>query len=403
MRTHRFSQLTKWLTRDLDLLPRVWVVALCLIAASSFGDRVTPPEVLNHQSRDNRHVAICATATGDRILVVWDGIVAGQRRIIARESVQGEWLNELILDSDPATESHSPDVVIDQMGNAHVVWLGRMSDRDVVFYTARISESWIPPIPIVAADDQRGSADAVTLALAPDGRPWIAWQSGTANRVNIYCAELCPDRGEFVVHRLTPEAINYNLLPSIQFQNDTPEVYWYAAENATFSLIGARFLREQRTWELFVPKNLDQLPANRLPGLFARGQETLAGIWYDQVQETERVFLGLQDPVSRGAGTIIDHRPRAVNHPVVGSFSSGNLIAVWCSIDDLTSRPQVFYTRGAQLPANFPDVQLSDGRTGGFYNAPAVAPFDGGVAVTYTSDAAQGGDGSVLFQKIFFE
>ncbi|RMH27360.1 MAG: hypothetical protein D6691_06285 [Candidatus Hydrogenedentota bacterium] len=374
------------------------------MAAASFGDRVTPAEVLNQQSRENRHVAISVTPGGDRVFVVWDGIVAGQRRIVGRESVQGEWLNEFVLDAEPAAANHSPDVAVDHMGNVHVVWLGRQSERDVVFYTARISEAWVPPIPLVAADDLRGSADAVTIAVAPDGRPWIAWQSGTANRVNIYCAELCADRGEFVVHRLTPEAINYNLMPSIQFEHDTPVVYWYAAENATFSLIAARFLREQKTWELFVPKNLDQLPANRLPGLFAKGQEALAGIWYDQVQETERIFLGLQDPLTRGAGTIIDHRPRALNHPVVGTFSSGNLIAVWCSMDDQTSRPQVFYTRGVQLPTDHPDVlQVSDGRTSGFYNAPAVAPFDGGVVVTYTSDAAQGGDGSVLFQKILFE
>lgn len=379
-----------------------WLVAVMfavVIPCPGHADRFDDPIVLSGVSSENRHPAIAASPDGQRLFAVWDGIIDGARRIVLRECLMGEWLPEVIVDSEPSAENQSPSVAVDALGNPFVTWLARAGNRPEVFVALRAGGVWANHGAISVDSNSGDSCEAAGIRIAPDGMPWVVWQAGSANRYGIRCATLNAETGEFVTFDLTPDARNYNLYPEIFFLSE-PWVVWYAAENAEFSIVGERFNPSTRSWAQLPIRDLEKMPANRLPFLIRTDSGALAALWYDEHDFSDRVFLGVQDPDSKGAGSTVDHRPEASNHLVSGGFSSGELVATWCA-DDPLSNSQVFLTHGKTVPLPVESL-VSDGSPRGYYTAPRLCALPGGTAVIWHSDTVDGGDGRIIVRRVQF-
>jgi hypothetical protein len=170
------------------------------------------------------------------------------------------------------------------------------------------------------------------------------------------------DTGEFVSSELSPGASSHNLYPELFFLPE-PTVYWYLAQSDQFYLIGSRLQEESGEWQVALPENLENLPADNLPDLFRTSPGPLAGIWYDrQVPEagsaSDRIFLGVQDSETRGRGQVIDQQPRAGNNSVTGSTADNVMVTAWIS-ESYEGGAHVFMGIG-DSPDNTDVIRISD-------------------------------------------
>lgn len=355
--------------------------------------------IVSENSIDNQHPQVAASPDGRRVIVVWDGWDEAGSRIFLRENIDGDWLPEIIVDTEPAVKNNSPVAAIDATGNCHVAWLGNVGGRTRVFYAVRIAGEWANWGTINANEQANRSCESLALRLDDQNKPWLAWQSGRANLYAIRVAHLGDSTGAFDIDELTPDCINYNLYPEIFFTPD-PSVAWYTANDSNFSLSAMKYDRIARQWMKVDIKDFAKLPANRFPYLIQRGTGTFAALWFDTVSYADRVFLGFQDPRTQGEGTVIDHQPDAINHLITGASDGERIAAVWC-IETATSNSQIYLSHSESL--EFPqEILISDSQKN-YYTHPRLSPFAGGVAVVWHSSASDGGNGLVYYRRVSFD
>lgn len=373
-------------------------IALCVsMTAAVAGARELLGEefVLSVRSTENARPAIASWESGRRLFVVWEGSIDGARRIVLRERVEGVWLPELVIDSEPAAVNAWPSVAVDSTGNPHVAWLGKIGNFTSVFYAFRAGDRWMNFGAVAGTGDQ--NAEAVTVQVSPNDKPYIVWQSGAGSQYSIRCATVSSG-GELTTENLTPNTTTLNHYPELFFLPE-PLITWYRSEDSSFALVGRRFDAESGQWRPYEFQDLNQLPANRLPLILRSSFGQFVGMWYDELDFVDRVFLGFQDSVTQGAGAVIDNQPDSINHLVSGTSAGEELVAVWCSIGS-DSGPQVYLSHGTALPFA-DDVRISDGKKS-YYTDPRVTPADDGVAVVWCSDSASGGNGNVFLRNLSF-
>jgi hypothetical protein len=352
-------------------------------------------------SFDNRNPAIAYSADGARLFVVWDGLVQGNRRIILREQVEGEWLPPVIVDSNPAGNNSLPSIGVDKAGIPHVAWISSINGKRSPMYARRLTrfpnEWFSQPVPFPGESTVKGSSDFVNLQLSTDGQPWIVWQYGYGNVYSIACTRY-NDSGELQSTELTPGASTHNLYPELFFMPE-PTVYWYLAQSDQFFLIGASFDSNTNRWEVSLPENLENLPADNLPDLFKTASGPLGAIWYDRQQSgtSDRIFLGLQDPETRGGGEVIDEQPGAGNHSVAGTAATEDFVTAWIS-ETYEGGAHTFLGFG-DSPGSISSIQLSESDQGISSN-PKVAGSDGKAAVTWEEKPAPGAPSSEIMVRV---
>lgn len=377
------------------LLSGLWLGVASLCPSSLYAQDSSPTLSLSARSSDNQHPFIAKSPVGERLFVVWDGMVDNHRRVFLRERVEGSWLPEIILDTEPEALNSSPVVDVDPAGNPHVAWLGKLNGKERVFYAFRMASIWSQWGAVQAGESAEDSCEAVTLKVDAEGKPWLAWQAGHGNIYSIFCAHLNHVTGSFDVQCLTPQAQNYNFFPEIFL---TPEVslLWYAAQNADFRLVGKEYDLSSGQWQEFALRDLERLPAKCLPYLLRKSPDTLAGLWYDEVDSADRVFLGLQGHESQGVGSVVDHMPEAINHFVSGTVLGDQLLITWCS-ETAQEGSQVYFTRGDSTSFEA-EIRVSDGAKG-YCAHPRVVGLPASAAVVWQSSLSDGGDGRILFRE----
>lgn len=402
---HLTSQYLLWAWLALGM------VTVCGPVTSGFGQSAnTEQAVYGAQqvsllSFDNRNPAVAYGPQGQQLVVVWDGLVQGNRRIIMRENIAGEWLPPVLVDSNPAGDNSLPSVAIDAAGTPHVAWISTMNGQRLPVYARRIARfpnQWrAQKVAFPAESTVKGNSDFVNLQLDGNGQPWIVWQYGFGNVYSIACTRFTRE-GELQSTELTPGASSHNLYPELFFMPE-PTVYWYLAQSDQFFLIGSSFDQESNRWEVSLPENLENLPADNLPDLFKTPAGPLGAIWYDRDQpgRLDRIFMGMQDAETRGRGVVIDGQTGAGNHSVAGTAGGSallvGLLTAWVS-ETYEGGADVFLGFG-NSPVDITSVQLSEDSQGISSN-PKVAGIASQAAVAWEEKAAPGAPSSEIMVRV---
>jgi hypothetical protein len=383
----------------LRALALICVAVLCLGAARA-GFAVPAPgaiAVLSGRSVDNRHPVIAVSPDGLHTFVAWEGVLAGQRRILLREAVDGAWLPEIIVDTEPTADNQIPSVAVDEAGNPHVAWAALDKGHYVAHYAARIGGVWTTTA--LQHGENVGDCDYVNVRVDDQGSPWIVWQSANGNAYQI-CTAFVDLTGSFHVECLTPGSLNHNLYPDVAFDPE-PTVLWYAGREDGFFLVGERYVRATGEWGDARLAELDRLPGEPLPQLARWANGPLTAFWYekpantDTVDVLDRVYVGQQGR-SEGAGEQLDQPLDGSNSRVSGAVAAGNLAAAWCtsSLDDGTQIYAAFGRSAAESTA----IKFSDGEEM-YYSNPRVSAWQHGFSVVWESTEAEGGDGQIYYRS----
>ncbi len=290
-------------------------------------------------SRSNSNPAVAYSENGRSLFVVWDGIAGSSRRIFLREQRDGEWLPPVIVDSNPTGSNSMPTVAVDSTGVPHVAWISQAGEKRQPVYARRISRfpnKWHQlTVPFPSDSSVVGSADLVTLSLDEQDQPWIVWQFGYGNIYSVACTRYHQGDGVLITDELTPGADSHNIFPELFFLPE-PTVYWYLAQADQFYLIGAQFNAATGRWQVALPDNFENVPAQHFPDLFMTNRGPLAAIWYDRLTEVDgeprdRVFMGVGDADTRGRGEVIDRSSDANSHSVAATVIGDQYVAAWVS------------------------------------------------------------------------
>jgi len=347
--------------------------------ASEFAVQLSQVQHLASVSTDNRNPVAAYSPDGHQLFVVWDGLMDGNRRILLRERIAGEWLEPVIVDNNPAGSNVFPSVSIDSNGTPHVAWITTYQGKRRPAYArrlARSNNSWHhQSIPLPKDSTVAGNCESVNLQLDGNDQPWISWQYGFGSVCGIAVSHFNGD-GDIVSSELSPGANTLNLEPSLFFAPE-PTVYWYVAQADQFYLVGSHFDAVSREWQISPPEDLDNLPADSLPDLFRTSEGPLAAIWYDRLENSEgagsvsdHIYLGIQDPETKGRGEVIDQQSGSDYHSVTGLNNSGRYVTAWVS-ESYPEGEQIVAGIGSS-PVDIDTITVSTNHNAGNSN-PAIA------------------------------
>lgn len=360
------------------------------------------PVSLSARSTDNQHPVVASSPDGHRVVAAWDGLVAESRRIFIRESVDGVWLPERIVDSEPLARNHSPAVAVDDSGNIHVAWLGRAGEDFRVFYASGIGGHFVSWGVLDGGEAAGENCGKLVLKLDATGSPWLAWESGRDTRFSIRVARLV--NGRFVVRNLTPNAQNQNWFPELLL-GESPMVAWYADKIPECEVQAARLDPASGEWEPVKLDGLEHLPKDALPQLVQWPGRKLTACWIEEISEpgstrTDYVLLAGQSADPDMTPRPIDYETTGTKESLTRSIAAGRLVVAWCS-KSFDEGWQIYVAAGEQAPFGM-KARLSDGDRSGYYDSPSVAGLPDGVAAVWHSSESFGGDGRVLFRRLRF-
>jgi lysophospholipase L1-like esterase len=110
------------------------------------------------------------------VWLAWSGRVHDNYELFVRRWNGQDWEAPVQLTHDVGADSYdwAPRIAV---SDANTVWIAwprhEPSSDDSIFVISRTNGLWSQPTRVGTPDD--GPDDAVTLALDPDGRPWLAW------------------------------------------------------------------------------------------------------------------------------------------------------------------------------------------------------------------------------------
>ncbi len=380
---------------------------ICALPWVAMADSRSEPSVqLNTFSTDNQNPSAATTPDGHIGFVAWDGLdTQGQRRIFLREHRDGVWLTETIIDSNREGDNRSPVVGVDALGNPHVAWLARQAGSIRVQLRSRLAGEWLD-WGVVDAGRPGENSSSVALRIDAEGRPWVAWETaGTGNRYNIRSARLSRS-GIIDTSDLTSDSLNYNILPEILFLPE-PTVVWYTAHDNTFSLVGQSWSPLTGEWLKYEPGLAGvSLPADRMPLLFSSPSGKLNAVWRDADSTTtdeEESAFSLERVLFQELAPSTNTNPLALTSEfgistVTGSSGADLDLLAWSAEAGDDGRQVFISTRETNGEFEIP-APISDGE-GRYYGSPSLAAFaDGGLA-TWTSNAAEGGNGHIYAARV---
>jgi len=346
-----------------------------------------PAQQVSLLSFDNLHPSLAFSQDEQHLYVVWDGVVKGSRRIFLRERIGNNWLQPVIVDTNPAGDNTMPSVAVDSAGTPHVAWISQFGTKRLPVYARRISRfpnTWAQQTVSIPSDSTvTGNCDYVQLRLDDNDRPWVVWQYGFGSAYSIACSRF-DSAGYLTSEELTPGATSHNLYPELFFL-PKPTVYWYLAQADQFYLIGSQYDSKKDRWSVSLPDNMENLPAQTFPDLVATSKGPLAAIWYDRLtttgsgQSTDKVFLGIQNPETKGRGEAPPQDASTNNHSVSATVSGQFLVTSWVS-ESYQLGSQLYLGVGENAEAlqtvqvaNSPDGIISNPRLGATLSHAAIA------------------------------
>lgn len=333
------------------------------------------------------------------VYVVWQGEYKGHVRIFLRLQKEGKWSSKAIIDKSPEADNFDPGITLDSKGEPHIVWVSKKDGASQLNYAYWLKDEWIYVPPVRISADK--NIELPTIAVAKNGRVFIAWQEGKGVDYDIFCATQ-DEKGDFIPQALANvDQISFNIYPQL-FLIPAPLITWFQANETQFELQSYAYVPESGKWYPYPLDNLDNIGLSRLPFLFTGPEGEFYALWYDSDEKTDRIFLAAQDPETKGKGTMIDNNPQQRNLlPFAKSGRDGFIYVCWCAEGEDGS--QIFVTQG--LPGAFqPDKvgMASDGRQL-FYAHPQLAiSLNSIVHLVWYSEFLDGGDGAIYYTTVNF-
>ncbi|MFH0794177.1 MAG: hypothetical protein V2A74_09120 [bacterium] len=376
------------------------LIGLALLLATARGGgsalaqpAATDPLVLSAVSSDCSNPKIALIPGGDTA-VVWQGEVDGRSRILFRRQFAGQWTSEQVVDQTLLGENTDPALAIDAQGNAHIVWCHSDDGQFRIHYTFQVGNRWMEYGTL--NPDSTLNSEFPVITIDGLGRVLVAWQEGNGTLYSIKAAML---DGSGPVRLFSPTGDapqHYNLYPQL-FSSPDLLLTWYEAQVADFSLRAARFDEAEQKFVKAPLDDFTKIAANRLPKLFRLATGQLVGLWYDTDGLSDRIFLGVEEAETAGAGIIVDDNPSSDNHLPSGDGASLDNLAL-CWVGEAADGKKVFVANGSlERLRTSAKLSAADQR----YNShPDLALDENSVHVVWYSGVLDGGSGKVYYSKI---
>lgn len=388
----------------LRLLQTVIVALMVLAVTDGWSQTLAPTitfseeKIISGLATENSNPAAAYTRDGSTLYVVWDGLIAGHRRILLRERINNHWLETVIVDNNPSGNNSGPSISIDNIGTPHIAWIQQSDERKQPVYARRLSRfpnKWhYHQVPALADSTVKGNCDYVDIQLDEAQHPWLVWQYSYGSVYSIACSYYS-DQGALVTTEITPGATGHNLEPKLFFSPE-PTIYWYVAQSDQFFLLASKYTSAKNEWVLSPPDDLTNLPGDNLPELFAYSDVGLAAIWYEHATpqqstpQADQVLLGIQNAETEGRGEVIHSESGTDYHSVTGKKWNQSFLTAWVS-ENYSSGSQVYAAFG-NSPAQVSVNQVSQGSS--LNDQPTVTTMDREATLAW--QAANSGSSSYI-------
>jgi hypothetical protein len=407
IRTDNRTKATPW-GRPAWTLGLVVCLLIVGITAAARSDPQEPAAIaIDSISSANMNCRIAATKDGSRVYAVWDGFVAGRRRIVLRENIHGEWLSEILLDHDTPGQNHSPVLTVDDSGTPYVAWISESSTGGPsLLVTARAGDTWLPPSEI-AVGEAGTTCDNLSVAATPGFPPtlWLTWQTIADGTYKICAARVEASRAGEARQWEVSSALSgasYNLAPQLAIIEGVPAIYWQTALDADFVPVAARFHAASESWTLTANVPLaDMVPDNRFPSCTFGPGPTAGVVWIDQaaglaaVRARVLTFDG-KTPVASRVFTVFDCA--SIELPTVSAtWLRPTAMLVACSYFDVASGPLL--RASVVTPTNALDKSVTVLLPPECWplRSLSIAAWNDYAAAVMASDVENGGDGHIYF------
>ena len=191
---------------------------------------------------------VLAAAADGVMWLAWSGLDGADTDIYASRWDGQSWSAPLQVSGEPARDDSQPHMVVAGDGRPWLVWTGYQSGPDDDIYASHWTGAGWTVEQMVNHDDD-GLDTRPSLALGPDGQPWLAWMGsvdgGERPQLRILFARWDPSRSAW-----TPEQIASSS-PGLAVDERAPtlavdgqgqmHLAWGAAANGATALAHARW------------------------------------------------------------------------------------------------------------------------------------------------------------------
>ncbi len=327
-----------------------------------------------------------ASDNGARISCAWISRRNARESVIYREHNGDQWQTPSVFAGAAGTSLGTPFLFYDRLLQPHVIWRETDAQRMTrLIHASRQSNYWMVHGPLLAPTSSR-VADPSAIYDAY-GQLHVTWREGNGSFWSIKAAD-AQSSGTLKISILSDEkTAGLNLYPTIM-ATPFPRIQWFAQNNGQFHLRESQLAILQQRWQPVATFQMEALPVNRLPFLFGSPHGGMNALWVDSFKGMERVFWGIGDAQTRGAGMPVDEAVSAPGSQPFGQYADAGPLIAWRGETDkgpvVCVRRQEAGLWGATITLDAP-----------YATQPRVVGRGNAACVVWISDASDGGDGNI--------
>ncbi len=296
-------------------------------------------ETENLGDADGPHVAVDPSGN---IIVVWYQFDGTQDNIHANrfDGVNLKWGEATLIETDNLGNAYNPEVVIDPLGNAIVVWYQSDGTRDNIHANRFDSGTLKWGTPTLVEIDNLGSAERPHIAVDPSGNAIAVWRQSNGTRYSILANRFDGITLKWGVATLIEtNDLGHAHSPQVAVdKSGNAVVVWNQSDgNRQKNNIWAnRFDGVSLKWGVATLIETDNVGHAYSPHVVVDPSGNAMVVWYQSDGTWYNTLANLLDGVNLkwGVPTLIemDNLGDAAR-PRVGVDPSGNVIAVWSQSD----------------------------------------------------------------------
>lgn len=303
----------------------------------------------------------------------------------------GEWKTAGLIESSNAGSARNPQVALDDSGRGIAVWEQFQGGRYKIWANRYEGSGWGTPGLIEL--DSGGAALSPQVAINDAGQAFAVWQQDSGARNNIWANRF--DNGGWGTAELIQEdQAGDASAPQIAINDDGQALaVWQQSNGSGLKIWANRFNGSVWGTEVMIQPSEDAGSGNvvtsSLPKIVLDTNGRGLAVWLESNEVSASVWANRFDGTNWGEAEQIQVNPGAdAQSPQIAITSDGEAIAVWAESDGF--RDNIWANR---FNGNsWGTAELIETDNAGTASAPQIALDDGGLAVA----AWQQFDGSVL-------
>lgn len=134
----------------------------------------------------DHRIAVYHTGSANGLVAyaVWKQNDGTRNNIWANRYASGAWGTAALVESDDAGTASDPQIAVDRLGHATMVWHQSDGTRNNIWAASYASSGWTNPA-LVDTDDTAGAINP-QVAFGSPTDPFVVWQQGDGTRFNIW-------------------------------------------------------------------------------------------------------------------------------------------------------------------------------------------------------------------------